>query len=123
MSEEQKTAHTPGPWSVGYHGSDIHCVNVKIGGTAKLFDVRGWGYLTGMGHGALGLPEDKAIEIQNANARLAASAPELLAAAKLALNTAEDWIHDRLDGTLSLESELADLEPVRVAIAKAEGRS
>ena len=30
--------------------------------------MRGWGYLTGKGHGALALPEDDAIDIQRANA-------------------------------------------------------
>jgi hypothetical protein len=46
---------------------------------------------------------------------------ELLEAAKLALQSAESWIHDQLDGTSSLESALAELEPVRAAIAKATG--
>jgi len=31
-------------------------------------DIRGWGYLTGKGHGALGISRDKAVEIQVANA-------------------------------------------------------
>lgn len=70
--------HTPGPWAVGYRGLDIVCVNEKIGGTAKLFDVRGWGYLTGHGHGALGLDAATAEKIQKANATLAAAAPDLL---------------------------------------------
>ena len=53
------------------------------------------------------------------SAALIAAAPELLDAAELALRTAESWIHDQLDGTSSLESALAELEPVRAAIAKA----
>lgn len=51
---------------------------------------------------------------------LHAAAPDLLAAAKLGLEKAESWIHDQLDGTRGLESSLAELEPIRVAIAKAE---
>ena len=35
------------------------------GGTRRVLDVRGWGYLTGQG-GGLGLPFDEAIKIQNA---------------------------------------------------------
>lgn len=46
---------------------------------------------------------------------------DLLAAAKLALAEAESWIHDQLDGTSGLERALAELEPVRAAIAKTEG--
>jgi hypothetical protein len=78
------SSHTPGPWAVGYRAIDVVCVNAKCGGTAKLFDVRGWGYLTGTGHGGLGLPDDEAYEIQKANARLAAAAPDLVAAATFA---------------------------------------
>lgn len=72
-----ETKFTPGPWSVGYLGSSIVCVNAKIGGEAKLFDIRGWGYLTGKGHGALGLPDEDAVSIQAANANLVSAAPEL----------------------------------------------
>jgi hypothetical protein len=56
-----------------------------------------------------------------ANACLIAAAPDLLEAAELALQSAESWIYDQLDGTSSLESALAKLEPVRAAIAKATG--
>lgn len=73
-----KTKHTPGPWRVGYRAMDIVCDNMKIGGDAKLFDVRGWGYLTGTGHGALSLDADTAYAVQQANAALASAAPELL---------------------------------------------
>lgn len=72
-----ETKFTPGPWSVGYLGSSIVCVNAKIGGEAKLFDIRGWGYFTGKGHGALGLSDEDAVAIQAANANLASTAPEL----------------------------------------------
>jgi len=68
---------TPGPWSLCDEGLGIWCPSAK-GGETKIFDVRGWGYLTGGGHGALGLPSDKAEEIQRANGTLAASAPQLL---------------------------------------------
>lgn len=33
---------TPGPWSVGYIGSDICCENAKIGGPAKLSVIVSW---------------------------------------------------------------------------------
>jgi hypothetical protein len=38
----------------------------KKGGDAHLLDIRGWGYLTGRGDGALGLSEDEGIEAQRA---------------------------------------------------------
>ena len=33
-------------------------------GWTHIMDMRGWGFLTGKGHGALGLPEGEAITIQ-----------------------------------------------------------
>lgn len=81
-SKMNETAHTPGPWRVGHRAIDVGCENDKLGGYAKLFDVRGWGYLTGKGHGGLGLDPDTAYEIQKANAALAAAAPDMLAALK-----------------------------------------
>lgn len=69
---------TPGPWVVGYKSLTVGIPeNAKIGGFEKLFDVRGWGYFTGLGHGALGISEEEATSIQIANANLIAAAPEL----------------------------------------------
>lgn len=69
---------TKGPWKVGYLKNDVGVADDgKTGGYAKLFDVRGWGYLTGKGHGGLGLDYDAAVKIQEANANLIAAAPEL----------------------------------------------
>lgn len=101
--------HTPGPWAVGYRAVDVVCTNVKIGGPAKLFDVRGWGYLTGNGHGGLGLDDETAYEIQKANAALAAAAPDLLACLIETLEIA----------TRNEEGEFADR--ARAAISKATG--
>lgn len=47
---------------------------------------------------------------------------ELLDAARLGLRVSESCIHDTLDGTRGLESALAELDPVRTAIAKAMKR-
>ena len=44
---------------------------------------------------------------------------QLVEALELALARAESWIHDQLDGTSSLESELAELEPCRAALKAA----
>ena len=69
--------YTPGPWRLGHRGMSVDAENAKIGGAAKLFDVRGWGYLTGRGHGGLALSDDEARAIQIANGTLAALAPEM----------------------------------------------
>ena len=58
-----------------------------------------------------------------ANARLIAAAPDLLEAAQLALQIAESWIHDQLDGTSSMDGALLHLAPVRAAIARARGEA
>lgn len=58
-----------------------------------------------------------------ANAKLFAAAPDLLEAAQLALQIAESWIHDQLDGTSSIDGALLHLDPVRAAIARARGEA
>lgn len=103
--------HTPGPWKVGYRSIDVGCENEKAGGYAKLFDVRGWGYLTGKG-GGLGLDAELAYAIQQANAHLIAAAPELLAVA----HEAFDFLGG-VDDAAAIRAKLID------AIAKAEGRT
>lgn len=68
-------------------------------------DIRGWGYLTGIG--GLHLSEAEAVEIQRANTRLIVAAPDLLAALKYL---------DRKGG-LGLDVHAM----ISAAIAKAEG--
>lgn len=97
-----RSVFTPGPWRAEKsYGDDYRIVYNDTGNW--LADV----YSDGEG------------AVAEADARLISSAPELLAAANLALSIAESWIHDQLDGTSSLDSELANLAPVRDAIAKA----
>jgi hypothetical protein len=79
--ENEMTKHTPGPWEVDAHGSPV-IYGQSPKGRMRVADIRGWGHLTGGGHGALGLPDDQAIAIQEANGRLIAAAPELLEVAK-----------------------------------------
>jgi hypothetical protein len=71
---ELESRATPGPWTVQHypHGDpySIDCENAKIGGASKLFDVRGWGYFTGKGHGALGLTAAEGVALQEANSQL-----------------------------------------------------
>lgn len=69
------SGHTKGPWTVAQHGFIIYALDNQM----HVADVRGWGYLTGKGHGAIGLPYDDAVAVQDANARLIAAAPDLLA--------------------------------------------
>lgn len=40
--------------------------NDRIGGDVVICDIRGWGYLTGKGHGALGLSESEGRRLQEA---------------------------------------------------------
>lgn len=57
--------HFPLPWKTHDAGSWIVSANIKIGGEAHVADVRGWGYLTGGGHGGLRIPAEKAAPIQD----------------------------------------------------------
>lgn len=105
------TKFTPGPWVVGYLKGDVGVADDgKTGGYAKLFDVRGWGYLTGKGHGGLGLSEGEARVIQDANAHLIAAAPELYEACREALIMLK---HLNVTGSL--------IDQVNSALAKARG--
>ena len=60
-----------------------------------LFAVRGWGYLTGKGHGALGLSNEQATAIQKANAEFVTNArtdiPLLISEIKR-LRAHVDWL-------------------------------
>lgn len=50
------------------------------GGDSRVADVRGWGYLTGKGHGALGLDPDEASKVHDALGDfIARCSPERLA--------------------------------------------
>lgn len=96
------TGHTPGPWEVStIEGEDVLMVGGGEDGSAIVADVRtGWN--------GLGMDE--------ANARLIASAPEMLAALKELL--------DQLEGIGIPEWSGAEglcLTQARAAIAKAEG--
>jgi len=104
MSEEQKTAHTPGPWRVGAAGPN-ECPTV---GTQS-------GLMVAMvSHG-----EDHPTA---ANANLIAAAPDLLALAHRVCAHAEfQYAAAKSDN----EADAATLLLIasRTAIAKAEGRS
>lgn len=61
------TEHFPTPWHVDPYSGSVYAADVPKG-SPRVADMRGWGYLTGKGHGALGLPETEAIAAQKANA-------------------------------------------------------
>lgn len=103
---DTQVKHTPGPWRV--EGPDmfgdfniLHPADA-LAVAAVVSNMR---------------PADEVL----ANANLVAAATELFEAAALALRIAENWIHDQLDGTSSLEANLAELQPVHAALAKARG--
>ena len=101
--------HTPGPWFVDHKspflvraGDDIdgrHIAHIGPANYTPRFDV------------------------DEPNAKLIAAAPDLLEAAQLALQIAESWIHDQLDGTSAIDGALLHLDPVRAAIARARGEA
>lgn len=63
---EAASAHLAGP-NLNTDGFGLHIWGDSLkGGRTHVLDVRGWGYLTGGGHGALGLSEDDGIAAQRA---------------------------------------------------------
>lgn len=121
MTTEAAPVHTPGPWTVGpSEDGRPHLAINWAGGTGRSscgYD--SWGELATVWGSDDGLRKVSAEA--KANARLIAAAPDLLEAAKLGLECAEGWIHDQLDGTSVLDDALSKLQPIRDAIAKAQG--
>lgn len=99
--------HTPGPWEYEPTGQTVYGISEggcnKIVETFMVANIRGWGHLQYLPNGA---------EIQDANGRLIAAAPDLLAACL----AAKEW----LDGWASAEPQLRVIEN---AIAKAKGET
>ena len=91
------TKHTPGPWTVGCSLDD------------KTSLTRG-------DYTVLPLPEDDQIE---ANARLIAAAPDLLAAMRLAAHTL-DFAQSIVTRAVDSDTVFAALTAARAAIAKTE---
>lgn len=86
----------------------------------RIADVRGWGHLTGKGIGGWAYSDDMAIGIQEANARLIAAAPEMLAVLK------NIWLRCEVrgdDDEREIRRQMHHINTMaRAAIAKAEGR-
>lgn len=73
LAREAKEA-APGEWKA--LRDEIWYPSAK-GGETKLLDIRGWGYFTGKGSGALGLPHDQAMKRQDdLAAYIAAMSPD-----------------------------------------------
>jgi hypothetical protein len=112
--------HTKGPWEID-HGLRIIARNVERG-PMPVADVRGWGYLTGKGHGALGLPFDEAEKIQTANARLLVAAPDMAHEGKFLLDRLDDFEREIQSDELAREwagHVSPSIERLRAIIAKA----
>jgi hypothetical protein len=112
LKEFAPTKHTPGPWIVDYQGTKGHIKAVNGKKDSRGFDQTPtvakydcFSEFRPMGDVSISEEEEKA------NARLIASAPELLEALKTALNLihTDDSIH-------------AEITMIQQAIAKAEGR-
>lgn len=109
------STHTTGPWEA--NGDTVYAKDSGM----RVCDVRGWGYLTGKGVGALGLPDDQAFGIQLANARLIAAAPDLLDALRNLLDEAEDVFVCMTDATgIDRHNYPSAFKAARAALAKAE---
>jgi len=105
---------TPGKWRQ-IEGLGIWAPSAR-GGETKILDVRGWGYLTGLGHGALGLPEDQAIAIQEANGELAALGPTVVSALLRVAKAADAIVANGMSG-----ERFAKLEAAQAALHTALG--
>lgn len=53
-----------GPYRTDAFACKIYGTSDKDGGDTTVLDIRGWGYLTGQGHGALGMDHGPAFDEQ-----------------------------------------------------------
>jgi hypothetical protein len=80
--------HTAGPWTLDQQGMFVWGEDNQM----AICEVRGWGFLTGVG--AKSLPPDKAEAVQRANGQLIAAAPDLLEALEMVRDADEDCKKD-----------------------------
>ena len=66
---------TPGKWEADEEG-EYEFMQTPFN-KEMIAQMRGWSYLTGKGRGELHLSSEEAIEVQKANARLIAAAPDM----------------------------------------------
>jgi len=116
---------TSGPWRNEGKGLQVRKADASM---MNICDIRGWGYLTGKGHFALGLDDEEARVVQNANAELIAAlrnaAPSLLDAAE-----ERDRLRDECERLREALAEIASTYPrgtsanrvAREALAKGDG--
>lgn len=84
LADEATSRTDGGQWKSDDYGiRQIWAASLK-GGNAHIADVRGWGYFTGMGHGALGLTEDEGIEAQRQIGQFIAAANPAIIKAMIA---------------------------------------
>jgi hypothetical protein len=107
--KEMTTQHTPGPWNYIQRGTQVW--GRSVGGCQLqesdhlIADIRGWGHIQYLPNGA---------DVQDANGRLIAAAPDLLEALKEMLDNHEDACTGYGEGAA---------DKARAAIAKATGES
>lgn len=112
-----KPTHTPGPWTV--ETNDTTRCGLLVVDSQNVYVARM--------EGDHGISVDESLARAEANARLIAAAPDLLEAAKLALNSYIEAMASEYDFPSSrwIDRE-GDTDPavvlLRAAIAKAEGR-
>lgn len=108
---------TKGPWQAEMHGQNV----LACDGQMMICNVRGWGYLTGVG--ALNLPDEQSAAIQDANVRLIAAAPALYEALKAVVIMASKGQPRKLDEALTWrENDEKARAMADAALALAEGK-
>ena len=125
MPTENETKHTPGPWVIDEKSDEFKITIhrkwdsiVKPEDTFTMGDYRG-AFISEIQHQGIDAPVVKLNQAQ-ANARLIASAPDLLEAAKLTLQKVYGMRWEDRDMLFGMDAE--PLIMLRSAIAKAEGK-
>lgn len=112
------TGPTPPPWKYDLNGQIIYAEDPYGKGYMHIADVRGWGFLTGKGSGALGLSPDDGSKIQDANGELIASAPALKARVEELEEACKRLLVHLEIRNFPTSAELQDIEFARTALEK-----
>ncbi len=119
--------YSPSPWDYEYSPYTLQaaadCESDAVGKEIPAFEV-----FDDYGNKVFDTNEDTASELQEANARLAAAAPDLLEALKALIDYAEneayslEKLKDSPEAEAEAEKAWKSVEAARAAIASAEGR-
>lgn len=120
--EVRARAATPGKWVTDDYAAMVRAENPYSHGDMHVADIRGWGHLTGLG--ACAMSEEKAFEIQLANAAFIAAArtdvPALVNEVRRLTEIVSAMESDNVNAEMNLEHITAENKALKARLRDAE---